>query len=113
MKCPDWLLNAMKEGKEVLCKVNGYTSCISISGFDGTDDSPFYSSQTNGWYDYAEPYIEPKHEFKPFDKVLVRVADTAKWHATFWFIAEHEGWAQCIPYEGNEHLYNTTNKETK
>ena len=61
---------------------------------------------------------------KPFDKVLVRGSDLGCWMAhLFSFydtncitidpykcISQHNGgYAQCIPYEGNEHLLSTTN----
>lgn len=61
-----------------------------------------------------------KHQFKPFDKVLVRNADTREWIPDF-FIKERRNsvfrfgcivtgaWKQCTPYEGNEHLLGTTN----
>lgn len=54
---------------------------------------------------------------KPFDRVLVR-DDSAKWAIDLWmaYAPNHEQWkylclgshyAQCIPYEGNEHLLLT------
>jgi hypothetical protein len=66
---------------------------------------------------------KPTHEFKPFDKVLVRDnEDDVEWMATlfsqldlgikhFPFVAintERYQYQQCIPYEGNEHLLGTT-----
>lgn len=65
-----------------------------------------------------------KHEFKPFDKVLVRDENSAKWKPVFYGYYDEEndpyfhicsdgcGWKQCIPYEGNEHLFGTTDKPT-
>lgn len=63
---------------------------------------------------------ETKHQFKPFDKVLVRDSDYCNWVCDiFSHLEEKEGctfacigtwWRQCIPYEGNEHLLGTTNK---
>ena len=87
-----------------------------------------------GKYDYTdcdcsfsniEPY-EEKHEFKPFDKVLVREDDLTSWQAAFFSHIESfedgERFAittsgdnynlannEIIPYEGNEHLVGTTN----
>lgn len=56
---------------------------------------------------------------KPFDKVLVRDNDKQKWtNDYFSFIDNKQIYSfvciahcaiQCIPYEGNEHLCNTTN----
>ena len=60
---------------------------------------------------------DQKHEFKPFDKVLVRENDEDYWHPDF-FAMWHGEFAECvgynggkyiIPYEGNEHLLGTTN----
>lgn len=57
---------------------------------------------------------------KPFDKVLVRDTDNEKWKPAFWgfYDIDHEPnypyeccgnvFAQCIPYESNEHLLGTT-----
>jgi hypothetical protein len=54
---------------------------------------------------------QPKHEFKPFDKVLVRDNDDQAWCAAFFshktwpsYCCTCGRWDQCIPYEGNEHL---------
>lgn len=56
---------------------------------------------------------------KPFDKVLVRDDNTLIWTIEFFgfydtvitkkypFVASSGNWAQCIPYEGNEHLLGT------
>lgn len=57
--------------------------------------------------------------FKPFDKVLVRDADDGKWRCNWFshysgeggvyrFVTTKCGYAQCIPFEGNEHLLGTT-----
>jgi hypothetical protein len=62
---------------------------------------------------------QPKHQFKPFDKVLVRDRDDRKWGCDFFchlgdkegvFVCISSWWRQCIPYEGNEHLLGTTKK---
>ena len=61
---------------------------------------------------------ETKHQFKPFDKVLVRDDDDTTWRCDFFsHLGDKEGvficlttwWKQCIPYEGNEHLLGATN----
>lgn len=61
-----------------------------------------------------------KHEFKPFDKVLVRDGDEFTWKCGIFshieglngykFVVSSGYWRQCIPYEGNEHLVGTTDK---
>lgn len=61
------------------------------------------------------------HEFKPFDKVLVRDDDSGEWclalyayrvrKTGFYRMVGGASWEQCIPYEGNEHLLGTTEKQ--
>ena len=57
-------------------------------------------------------------ELKPFNRVLVRDSDVQFWHAAFfshkvnsdvypYITTANEKYAQCIPYEGNEHLLGT------
>lgn len=62
---------------------------------------------------------ESKHQFKPFDKVLVRDGDSDIWDCNIFNRIDEDGeyqcidyeyWEQCIPYEGNEHLLGTKNK---
>lgn len=61
---------------------------------------------------------ESKHQFKPFDKVLVRDSDEEEWECNLFSHIDEEGlyycvssWSfQCIPYEGNEHLLGTAIK---
>ena len=66
-------------------------------------------------------FKKTEYEFKPFDKVLMRDEDTGSWRPFFFShytkdnnykFQSIEGYryAQCIPYEGNEHLCGTTNK---
>jgi hypothetical protein len=56
-----------------------------------------------------------KHEFKPFDRVLVRDGDDCTWRIQFYSHPYGDYHAclngvhtQCIPYEGNERLLGTT-----
>ena len=63
----------------------------------------------------------PEHKFEPFEKVLVRDQKTDKWTVDLYGFEEKEdGYnyqcvggvcVYCIPYEGNEHLLGTTNKQ--
>lgn len=62
--------------------------------------------------------IKSKCEFKPFDRVLVRNGATLPWKAEFFSSYDPNNgfpyscignrYISCIPYEGNEHLINTT-----
>lgn len=61
--------------------------------------------------------IKKEHQFKPFEKVLVRDNRNEAWRAAFFsYINEYKryvttsmAWKYCIPYEGNEHLLGTIN----
>lgn len=65
---------------------------------------------------------EPKYEFKPFDKVLVRDDENEKWNISLFareIVDDSDGlsykyecsngtlWDYCIPFEGNEHFLGT------
>ena len=63
-----------------------------------------------------------EHQFKPFEKVLVRDSYEDKWRASFFshiregyakYVTTDLVWKFCIPYEGNEHLLGTTNNVEK
>ena len=68
------------------------------------------------------PEETPKHEFKPFDKVLVRDNNEDKWvpdifrYYDAYAIQDYpyrccaNDYRQCILYAGNEHLVGTTDK---
>lgn len=59
---------------------------------------------------------KPEHEFKPFDKVLVKDSDTDIWICDIFshmddddaFYCVRGIWNYCIPYEGNENLVGKT-----
>lgn len=124
---------------------NGLT-CKMVSYCDGTDffverktevgycrlcypytkDGRYIDGKNNGGTDYdlilEVPEEAPKHEFKPFDKVLVREYEDADGEPDTWVISffmdesivgyrvlNGEWFDKCIPYEGNEYLLGTTN----
>jgi hypothetical protein len=81
-------------------------------------------------FQYMEPICEDKNwelvpnkldisTLKSFDKVLVRDSNEEKWKSNFWGFYDTchtkdypyeccgSEYAQCIPYEGNEHLLGT------
>lgn len=78
------------------------------------------------WNPYTKRIEDlPKEcEFKPFQKVLVRDDNEEAWRIAFFSHIENidpnypyyvlgqnsNKWAQCIPYEGNEELFGTSNK---
>lgn len=66
---------------------------------------------------------EIDHEFKPFERVLVRNNNSDSWicsyfsHTSYldthkrYYVCMGNYWNQCIPYEGNEELLGTSNKK--
>lgn len=76
------------------------------------------SRDQRDWNKFGVTEQETKHQFKPFDRVLVRDRNDREWGCDFFshiaednrYICIYSWWKQCIPYEGNEHLLNTTNK---
>lgn len=76
------------------------------------------SRDQRDWSKFGATDKETKHQFKPFDRVLVRDRNDREWGCDFFshiaednrYICIYSWWKQCIPYEGNEHLLNTTNK---
>ena len=86
-----------------------------------TDRNTLYSTLVREGYKYdKEQHKLMKQEFKPFDKVLVRDDINGKWIPSIFGYYEDEidthfpyvclngRYGYCIPYEGNEHLLNTT-----
>jgi hypothetical protein len=64
------------------------------------------------------PEETPKHEFKPFDKVLVRMTANDTWCCDFFshmngdtYVCICDSFTFCIPYDGNENLVGTTNSQ--
>lgn len=67
---------------------------------------------------YKKVSDKPEHEFKPFEKVLVRDDYGGTWEPDFFsrkagndvelkYMCLTTVWKFCIPYEGNEHLLGT------
>lgn len=71
---------------------------------------------------------EPKYDFKPFDKVLVRKEGNKKWNISLFareIVDDYNGlpykyecsngtlWDYCIHFEGNECLLGTTENPEK
>lgn len=104
----------------IYCKVIRSGSTVSFTE-DGkrniTDAEPtlFPSRDQRDWSKFGLTDHEAKHQFKPFDKVLVRDYNDNEWKCDFFSHIDEEGyyvcvgswWMQCIPYEGNEHLLGT------
>lgn len=112
----------------IYCKVIRSGSTVSFTE-DGkrniTDAEPtlFPSKEQRDWSEFGvsdqATDQESKHQFKPFDKVLVRDIDEDEWECSLfshideedYYVCVGSWWLQCIPYEGNEHLLGTKNKQ--
>lgn len=79
----------------------------------------FPSKDQRDWSKFGATDKETKCKLKPFDRVLVRDYDSIKWKCDLFsykdiesrYVCVGSSWRQCIPYEGNEHLLGTTNKQ--
>lgn len=80
------------------------------------------SRDQRDWNKFGETDQVNNHQFKPFDKVLVRDYDNEEWLCNIFshinenddddytYVCIYSRWKQCIPYEGNEFLLNTKNE---
>lgn len=113
---------AFVEGERISCITKKRTCGLFTSEgkyFVGYSDSEcvlFPSKDQRDWSKFGVTDKETKHQFKPFDKVLVRDRDDRTWRCDIFshlddkvgtFICLSTWWRQCIPYEGNEHLFGT------
>ena len=74
----------------------------------------FPSKDNRDWNEFNLP----TNTLKPFDKVLCRLFSSDKWNCDYFSHYNENGlhhyycigghYKYCIPYEGNEHLLNTT-----
>lgn len=104
----NWLLSqGAKENKQI-CKCGSNIYFVRTNGVVDFVDKTFAEL-----FDIVE--LQPQHEFKPFDRVLVRDSVIDEWIPSLYssyrenFKASHATigggtWKLCIPYEGNEHL---------
>lgn len=89
-----------------------------------TDAEPtlFPSKEQRDWSKFGVSDRESKHQFKPFDKVLVRDGDNDRWQPAFFSVLKEDSaekfgvidgyiptfYSQCIPYnDGTKHLLGT------
>lgn len=107
--------------------------CVTIDGraplfmsdgryFGGYCDAEcmlFPSKEQRDWSKFVVPAPKPKHQFKQFERVLVRDDYDEVWKCDLFSHIDVYGnyscvgvdyWKQCIPYEGNEHLLGTKNE---
>ena len=111
----------------IFCRIkrNGNTVSFTKEGKSNTihaEPTLFPSKEQRDWSKFrVSDQVtdqESKHQFKPFDKVLVRDIDEQEWECSLfshideedYYVCVGSWWLQCIPYEENEHLLGTKNK---
>ena len=118
-------------GAELLCTdLNNKQPIVAIIHCDYSDlpvqistDGHYHLSKVQSVLDLVLEVPDTEPEFKPLDRVLVRDDDNCEWCLALYAYykektEEHRMvggtcWAQCIPYEGNEHLLGTTDKPSE
>lgn len=111
----------------VVCTCNGvdiYQHCsvqhAGVIYFKDKMKKKFFDAMDKAGYEWDGETLKKKgYQFKPFEKVLVRDNETQKWRCAFYshfeprsaycHVTTNCAYAMCIPFEGNEHLVNTTN----
>lgn len=101
---------------------NTPTSIVGIVHYPQADSVIYIRKNGTCFNDTHDLIIElpeeaPKHEFKPFDKVLVKMTANDTWCCDFFshmnrdtYVCICDAFTFCIPYEGNEYLVGTTDK---
>lgn len=77
----------------------------------------FEAIDKNGYIWDGKTLKKKEYQFKPFEKVLVRNGEIAKWRCSLYSHFDQEGayhhttisgiYSMCIPFKGNEHLVGT------
>lgn len=79
----------------------------------------FFNAMDKAGYIWDGETLKKKEcQFKPFEKVLVRNGELAKWRCSLYSHFDQEGvyhhttisgiYSMCIPFKGNEHFVGTT-----
>lgn len=104
---------------EISSDERGWTTDFYIPASKEAKEKLFKAIDDAGYKWDGKNLIKKEHQFKPFDKVLVRDSDEELWATAFYShkvkgyypykTAGSIGFKQCIPFEGNEHLVGTSN----
>lgn len=94
-----------------------WNACFYTFATEEVKDKLFEAMDKAG-YTWDGETLKKKPQFKPFDKVLVRESESAKWRCAFYshfepnsiyhYVTTGSMYDMCIPFEGNEHLIGTT-----
>lgn len=113
-----------KVGDKIEATIYGIKRRVTIRVVDETNRCYFGTlaecigfSEQDQWHLAPKPHYDISN-FKPFDKVLTRFGNNDPWRADFfshikedrgrYFVCVGYANRQCIPFEGNEHLFGTT-----
>lgn len=100
----------------VICKDGNKVSFLSNGAYTANGEICLFPSKENrDWNTFSTKL----HEFKPFDKVLVRNKDSEIWKADLFshyvpiptapYACVTDCYRYCIPYVGNDYLVGTSN----
>lgn len=99
-------------------RFNTYIHIDYIPASEDMKEKLFKVINENGYKWDGKNLVKKKHQFKPFDKVLVRDDINEEWRVSFYSHETNDDYPYatasgfyiyCIPFEGNEHLVGTTN----
>lgn len=104
---------------EISSDERGWTTDFYIPASKDMEEKLFKAIDDAGYKWDGKNLVKKEHQFKPFDKVLVRDDYSKKWTTAFY---SHIGnttypyvtnsgiyFKYCIPFKGNEHLVGTAN----
>lgn len=95
-----------------------WNACFYTFATEEIKDKLFKAMDKAGYTWDGETLKKKEPQFKPFEKVLVRVSESEEWECSFYSHFNSKSrfhhnttsgmFAMCIPFEGNEHLVGTT-----
>lgn len=115
----NWVCGLLEDGDFCTNIIHPSEWCPSFYTFATKEvKDKLFEAMDKAGYTWNGETLKKKSQFKPFDKVLVRDAESEKWRCAFYSHFEPKGiyhycttgcvYAMCIPFEGNEHLVGTT-----
>ena len=117
----DWVCGLLEDGDFCtnIIHPSEWCPCFYTFATEEVKDKLFEAMDKAGYtWDGETLRKKQKSQFNPFEKVLVRDAESAKWRCAFYSHFEPNGiyhhitvgstYVMCIPFEGNEHLVGTT-----
>lgn len=117
----NWVCGLLEDGDFCtnIIHPSEWCPCFYTFATKEVKDKLFEAMDKAGYTWDGETLKKKEPQFKPFEKVLVRDAESDKWRCAFYSYFEpysaypyvtisNGAYAMCIPFEGNEHLVGTT-----